>query len=105
MNNYTKPKGPTCSEPIAEYGAARIPPGSGEHTAFAGEPDHAEPVPPCGAASARAVPSMPRARHRFGSVAGQHGGARRGQAGRSWREGGGSPRAAHRDVINPERWR
>ena len=70
MNNYTKPKGPTCSEPIAEYGAARIPPGSGEHTAFAGEPDHAEPVLPCGAASAGAVPSMPRARHRFGSVAG-----------------------------------
>jgi hypothetical protein len=23
MNNYTKPKGPTCSEPVADYGAAR----------------------------------------------------------------------------------
>ena len=25
MNNYTRPKGPTCSEPIAAYGAACIP--------------------------------------------------------------------------------
>ena len=25
MNNYTRPKGPTCSEPIAEYSAACIP--------------------------------------------------------------------------------
>jgi hypothetical protein len=72
MDNFTKPKGPTCSEPIAEYGAARIAPGSGEHAAFAGEPDHAEPVPPCGAASAGAVPSMPRARHHVGAVPPPH---------------------------------
>jgi hypothetical protein len=25
MNNYTRPKGPTCSEPVADYGAARTP--------------------------------------------------------------------------------
>ena len=44
MNNYTKPKGPTCSEPIAGYGATRIAPDSCEHAAFAGEPDDAAPV-------------------------------------------------------------
>jgi len=59
MDNYTKPRGPTCKEPIAGYGAARIPPGSGRHRVFAGEPDHAETVPPRGAASAGAAPSMP----------------------------------------------
>ena len=70
MDRYAhNPKGDRCSEPLAEYGVARIPPGSGKHTAFAGVPDHAEPVPSCGAGSAGAVPSMPRARHTFGSVA------------------------------------
>jgi hypothetical protein len=84
MNNYTRPKGPTCSEPIAEYGAARIPLRSAERAALAGEPDHAEPVPPRGAASAGAARSMPRARHRFGSVARVERGLRlRGKAGRS----------------------
>jgi hypothetical protein len=95
MDHYTKPRDPTCSEPHAEYGAARIPPGSGEHGAFAGGPDHAETVPPCGAASTGAVPSMPRARYRFRSVSkGQRGrrpGARPLLAKRPGLAPGGSP--------------
>ncbi len=95
MNNFTKPKGPTCSEPIAEYGAARVPLGSGERV-FAGEPDHAGPAPPCGAASAGAFPSMLRPRNRLGSDA---------RAARGRRLGGSRTALARRRAAHPARSR
>ena len=68
MDNYTSPKGPTCSEPIAEYRAARIPLGSASSARSRVSRTRRKRFP-------RAVPprlsrpSVPRARHRFRSVA------------------------------------
>ncbi len=92
MNNFTKPKGPGCSEPIAEYGAART--SLGERAVFAGGPDHAGPVPPRGAASAGAAPSMLRPRHRFGFAA---------RAGRGRRLEGRQAAPARRRAAHPAR--
>ena len=91
MNNYTRPKGPTCLEPVAEY-CAGSPLRSGAHAASAGEPGHAEPVPSCGVASAGAARSMLRARHRFGSVA---------RAARAARCGGGRPLRRRGEELAP----
>ena len=100
MNNYTKPKGPTCSEPIAEYGAARIPPSSGEPRSRVSRttrsrfpraaPPRLEPFPRC-----------PDTRHHFGSVARAPRGRRprEGQAS-SWRESRASSLVGAREEIS-----